>query len=175
MGSRRRITFALVALVVLVVAGWLIREAGTDPAPGPSTPGPATQGSATQGSTTQGSTTQGSATQGSTTLGSATRGALPGQDSGLQVKALSKLPPEATTTWRLIEKNGPFPYDRDGVVFENREKRLPAKAKEYYHEYTVPTPGSRDRGARRLIHGKERELYYTENHYDSFVLVDPGK
>jgi guanyl-specific ribonuclease Sa len=61
------------------------------------------------------------------------------------------------------------------VVFENREKRLPVKAKEYYHEYTVPTPGSNDRGARRLVHGQQRELYYTDNHYESFVVVDTGK
>ncbi|ALG07522.1 ribonuclease domain-containing protein [Kibdelosporangium phytohabitans] len=156
MGSRKRITFALVGLVLLVVAGWLIREVGSDPAPGDS--GPAGTAPASQSAKPGG---QGAA--------------VPGQDSGLRVTALSKLPQEATTTWRLIEKGGPYPYDRDGVVFENREKRLPAKAREYYHEYTVPTPGSRDRGARRLIYGKERELYYTENHYDSFVLVDPGK
>ncbi|MCE7011599.1 ribonuclease N [Kibdelosporangium philippinense] len=136
MGSRKRITFALIGLVILVVAGWLIRDASTESAPAPS---------------------------------------LPGQDSGLQVKALSTLPPEAGTTWRLIEKGGPFPSTRDGVVFENREKRLPAKAKDYYREYTVPTPGSKDRGARRLVNGQHRELYYTENHYESFVLVDPGK
>ncbi|ONI76946.1 ribonuclease N [Actinosynnema sp. ALI-1.44] len=157
MGSRRRITFALVGLVILVVAGWLIREVTSDPAPG--------NGGQNGG---QGATTAPAKPGGQGT-------AVPGQDSGLRVTALSKLPQEAATTWRLIEKGGPYPYDRDGVVFENREKRLPAKAKEYYHEYTVPTPGSRDRGARRLIYGKERELYYTENHYDSFVLVDPGK
>jgi guanyl-specific ribonuclease Sa len=61
------------------------------------------------------------------------------------------------------------------VVFENREKRLPAKPGSYYREYTVPTPGSNDRGARRLVHGQERELYYTDDHYVSFVLVDPEK
>jgi len=136
MGSRKRITFALIGLVVLVVAGWLIRDASSESSPGSS---------------------------------------LPGHESGLPVTALSQLPPEATATWRLIEQGGPFPSTRDGATFENREKRLPVKAKDYYREYTVPTPGSDDRGARRLVHGQQRELYYTENHYGSFVLVDPGK
>nr|WP_042194290.1 ribonuclease domain-containing protein [Kibdelosporangium sp. MJ126-NF4]CEL21221.1 Guanyl-specific ribonuclease Sa [Kibdelosporangium sp. MJ126-NF4]CTQ96212.1 Guanyl-specific ribonuclease Sa [Kibdelosporangium sp. MJ126-NF4] len=165
MGSRKRITFALVGLVILVVAGWLVREASTD-----STPSPAPASSAPSSSSAPGTSAPG--TSGASSGASST---VPGQSSGLRIMALSKLPKEATATWRLIESGGPYPYPRDGVVFENREKRLPVAAKEYYHEYTVQTPDSRDRGARRLIYGKERELYYTENHYDSFVLVDPGK
>lgn len=91
----------------------------------------------------------------------------------LPIKALSALPPEAGATWRLIVSGGPFPYSRDGVVFQNRERRLPARERGYYHEYTVPTPGSRDRGARRLISGGgTEELYYTGDHYRSFVIVD---
>ncbi|KAA9158609.1 ribonuclease N [Amycolatopsis acidicola] len=96
--------------------------------------------------------------------------------SGTRTEALSQLPAEAAGTWRLIQRGGPFPYPRnDGVVFENREKRLPQKQSGYYHEYTVPTPGSADRGARRLITGGSRELYYTGDHYASFVVVDPTK
>ncbi|RZS31440.1 ribonuclease [Herbihabitans rhizosphaerae] len=102
-------------------------------------------------------------------------GSVPGSDSGLPVKALSSLPKEASDTWKLIDKGGPFPYDRDGVIFQNREKRLPDKDRDYYKEYTVKTPGSRDRGARRIIAGASREVYYTEDHYTSFVVVDVGK
>ncbi|WP_433250210.1 ribonuclease domain-containing protein [Streptosporangium sp. CA-135522] len=94
------------------------------------------------------------------------RGALP-------VRALSALPPEAATTWRLIRDGGPFPYPRDGVVFQNRERVLPIRARGYYHEYTVPTPRRSDRGARRLVSGDGAgELYYTGDHYRSFVTVD---
>lgn len=93
--------------------------------------------------------------------------------TGLPVRALSSLPPEAATTWKLIQSDGPFPYRRDGVVFHNRERLLPQQKRGYYHEYTVPTPGSRDRGARRLVTGaRTNELYYTADHYRSFVSVD---
>jgi guanyl-specific ribonuclease Sa len=126
MGSRRRITLALIGLVVLVVVGWFVRDAV-------------------------------------------------GTHDAMATKPLSALPAEATSTWKLIQKGGPFKSARDGVVFENREKLLPAKPASYYHEYTVTTPGSDDRGARRLIYGQAKELYYTEDHYVSFVVVDPGK
>jgi ribonuclease T1 len=84
---------------------------------------------------------------------------------------LEDLPPEARTTLRLIEQGGPFPYRRDGVVFGNYERRLPLRARGYYHEYTVPTPGARDRGARRIIAGDAGERYYTENHYRTFRRI----
>jgi guanyl-specific ribonuclease Sa len=101
---------------------------------------------------------------------------IDGQSAGLTVRPLSALPPEATSTWRLVQQGGPFPYPRnDGVVYQNREGILPAEGSGYYHEYTVPTPGSSDRGARRLITGSGRELYYTGDHYQSFVSVDPSR
>jgi ribonuclease T1 len=84
---------------------------------------------------------------------------------------LSKLPPEAQRTFDLIRRGGPFPYAKDGTVFGNRERRLPLAPMGYYREYTVPTPGSRDRGARRLVTGKQREVYYTPDHYRSFMQV----
>ncbi|HKS47788.1 MAG TPA: ribonuclease domain-containing protein [Amycolatopsis sp.] len=126
--SRRRITAALVGLIVLVLGGWLVRDV------------------------------------------------IETRVSAPQTQALSTLPPETATTYRLIQAGGPFPYPgSDGTVFENREKRLPQKPSGYYHEYTVPTPGSADRGPRRLITGDGRELYYTGDHYQSFVVVDPAK
>ncbi len=83
----------------------------------------------------------------------------------------SQLPPEAQATLRLIESGGPFPYDQDGSVFSNRERLLPLRAVGYYHEYTVETPGSADRGARRLVAGGAGERYYTDDHYGSFRFV----
>jgi ribonuclease T1 len=87
--------------------------------------------------------------------------------------ALTELPPEAAQTVDLIQAGGPFPYDRDGVVFENREGLLPDKSSGYYHEYTVPTPGASDRGARRIIVGSGGELYWTDDHYRSFERISP--
>lgn len=89
-------------------------------------------------------------------------------DDGIAVAAL---PPEARTTLQLIDAGGPFPYRRDGVVFGNYERRLPPKARGYYHEYTVPTPGVKTRGARRIIAGSEGERYYTADHYNSFRRI----
>lgn len=83
------------------------------------------------------------------------------------------LPPEARTTLQLIADGGPFPYDRDGVVFGNFEGRLPKKSRGYYHEYTVPTPGLSHRGARRIIAGGKppREFWYTGDHYETFQPI----
>jgi ribonuclease T1 len=154
----RRLSVALVGLIVLVVFGWVFKDLTSSSTP---SSGPATSSSAGAKPSAPGKSTS---------------GAVAGSDSGLEVKALSSLPPQAADTWKLIQKNGPFPYPRnDGVEFQNREKRLPAKANAYYKEYTVPTPGSPDRGARRLIRGDEQELYYTGDHYDSFVVVDVRK
>jgi len=85
--------------------------------------------------------------------------------------AAAALPAEAQHTLVLIDAGGPFPYDRDGVVFENREGLLPAEDGGYYHEYTVPTPGAGDRGARRIITGASGELYWTDDHYRTFERI----
>lgn len=135
-GSRGRISLALLGLLVLVLAGWFVREQLADTPPAP----PGTE------------------------------------QSAIPVRPLSTLPVEAASTWKLIQKGGPFPYPRDdGEVFQNRERVLPRKETGYYHEYTVRTPGSDDRGARRLITGGGHELYYTDDHYRTFVLVDPNR
>ena len=93
---------------------------------------------------------------------------------------LADLPPEAAETLQLIRRGGPFPYPRkDGSVFGNFEKQLPPQQRGYYREYTVPTPGSRNRGARRIVAGQGRvgdvarsgEYYYTANHYRSFSRI----
>ncbi|MFI5690319.1 ribonuclease domain-containing protein [Kribbella sp. NPDC051586] len=90
--------------------------------------------------------------------------------------ALSSLPSQAADTLGLIHSGGPFPYRQDGIVFQNREGILPDESSSYYHEYTVKTPGSTDRGARRLIGGgattDPEHLYYTGDHYATFCEVD---
>lgn len=84
---------------------------------------------------------------------------------------LADLPREAAVTVRLIRAGGPFPYDRDGITFGNFERLLPAQPRGYYREYTVPTPGSRDRGARRIVGGERGELFWTGDHYRSFQRI----
>lgn len=95
-------------------------------------------------------------------------------DSPPQIRAvaLSSLPVQVEQTIDRIESYSPLPYPKDGAVFENREHLLPAEKRGYYHEYTVPTPRESDRGARRLVTGRESELYYSKDHYDSFVRIN---
>lgn len=82
--------------------------------------------------------------------------------------SVSELPPEAIDTLLLIDGDGPYPYSKDGSTFQNREGLLPDHSMGYYAEFTVETPGSRDRGARRIVAGDGGELWYTADHYDSF-------
>lgn len=86
---------------------------------------------------------------------------------------LADLPREAQETLRLIDAGGPFPYKRDGISFQNRERRLPEQARGYYREFTVPTPGLNHRGARRIISGGQPPVvfYYTADHYNSFRRI----
>ena len=84
--------------------------------------------------------------------------------------AAAALPAEAQATLARIKAGGPFAYARDGSVFGNREKTLPLRRRGYYREYTVPTPGARDRGARRIVAGAG-EYYYTDDHYNSFRRI----
>lgn len=90
--------------------------------------------------------------------------------------ALAALPREAQTTHQLVLAGGPFPYDKDGSVFGNRERLLPIKARGFYREYTVKTPGARNRGARRLVCGGQpptqpEACFYTDDHYASFKRI----
>jgi ribonuclease T1 len=91
--------------------------------------------------------------------------------SSLAGVAVAELPAEGRATLALIDRGGPFPYAQDGSVFGNLEGHLPRRTRGYYREYTVPTPGERDRGARRLIAGRNGDLYYTDDHYASFRQV----
>jgi guanyl-specific ribonuclease Sa len=142
MSSHRRVSAALIGLLMLVAVGWVGRHVLTDPPAGPP---------------------------------SGDRPAAVASAAGLPVQPLSKLPPQAGQVWLLIQHGGPFRYRQDGVVFGNREGHLPPRQSGFYHEYTVPTPGEHDRGPRRLITGGAAELYYTGDHYVSFVTVDPNR
>ena len=86
------------------------------------------------------------------------------------------LPAEALDTLALIERGGPFPHRQDGATFQNRERLLPSHPRGYYREYTVRTPGARDRGARRIVSGGRppAEFFYTDDHYRSFRRFTPA-
>jgi ribonuclease T1 len=94
--------------------------------------------------------------------------------------ALSDLPRAGQNVYQRIVTGGPFTYGKDGTVFGNRERQLPAQRRGFYHEYTVPTPGERDRGARRIVCGgkdarQPETCFYTQDHYQSFKLIDPSR
>ncbi|MFZ2302009.1 MAG: ribonuclease domain-containing protein [Gallionella sp.] len=85
--------------------------------------------------------------------------------------AVANLPVEVRDTLQTIKRGGPLAYPRDGVVFKNYERILPKQPRGYYREYTVKTPGARNRGARRIISGKVNEYYYTADHYKTFKRI----
>jgi ribonuclease T1 len=100
----------------------------------------------------------------------------PGGRADLPIVALAELPSQAQVTYRQIERGGPFAYAKDGSIFGNRERLLPARTRGYYREYTVKTPGSKDRGARRIICGNTPPTppgacFYTDDHYASFRRI----
>lgn len=92
--------------------------------------------------------------------------------------SLAELPKQAQSTYALIQQGGPFPYEKDGVVFGNRERLLPQQARGYYREYTVKTPATKNRGAIRIVCGGVKpktpdRCYYTDDHYASFKRIMP--
>lgn len=121
-----------------------------------------------------GASTAGSSTGTELDAGQQSTGALDPM-SGLPMVDLDQLPVEAADTIALIRSGGPFPFDRDDTVFQNREELLPDRPTGHYREYTVITPGEDDRGAQRIVAGGDGELYYTADHYSSFVVVAGGE
>jgi ribonuclease T1 len=107
------------------------------------------------------------------------RAQSPQQMTSLATIRLSEMPREAQDTYLAIRKGGPFPYEKDGTVFGNRERLLPRHERGFYREHTVRTPGVRHRGARRIVCGgqlptKPKACYYTQDHYASFRLMVEG-
>ena len=166
----------LLVVLVVIVGGWLFLDGGDDdggadgsvaiddtsasapevPSVAPSESGPDDQG---DGSADDSGT---STLQGSTD-----------PESGLPTVYLLDLPPEAAETVGAIERGPPYAYDKDGSTFGNYEGLLPDAERGYYQEFTVETPGSSDRGARRIVEGAEGELYWTDDHYASFSRILP--
>ncbi|PSM40116.1 ribonuclease N [Streptomyces dioscori] len=99
------------------------------------------------------------------------RASAPAWADGMDTVRKAELPAEARRTLALIDTGGPFPYAKDGSVFGNFERELPRHERGHYREYTVRTPGERDRGARRIVTGRDGEVYYTDDHYNSFRAV----
>jgi ribonuclease T1 len=111
-------------------------------------------------------------------LGAAAPGVVAREAPQVPEVAAAELPREARDTLALIKRGGPYPYRKDGATFGNFERRLPQRARGYYREYTVPTPGARDRGARRIVAGGDGrtsggygEYYYTDDHYRTFRRI----
>lgn len=155
MNPRARRSAIVVAVLVLagLLAGWLFT--GPDGGEGrtQASPGPVQTGTPSPGPTA-----------------SPSRGTDP--QSGLPWIAEADLPREARETLRLIDAGGPYPYDKDGSTFGNFEGLLPQERRGYYREYTVETPGARNRGARRIVTGdNDRTFFWTDDHYESFARI----
>jgi ribonuclease T1 len=148
MTGRARSVVAVVALVVVVGLALLVGS-GSEPVPGPVSPAPA--GSAGPARTASDQRDP---------------------ETGLLLVEVRRLPRQVQETVALIERGGPYPYRQDGDTFSNREHLLPPAPKGFYREFTVATSGSDDRGARRIVTGdRDRQLFYTPDHYKSFVQI----
>ena len=153
-----RVALALLAIGLVLLVWWWASESSTGEA-----------------GTRAGAGSSSAATSRPGGPGASTAKTLEPRDaSGLPSVTVADLPREAQRTLDLISAGGPYPYSRDGVVFQNRERLLPRKTSGYYREYTVPTPGEDDRGARRIITGKAGERYWTADHYASFRVIEDG-
>ncbi len=146
----RRPLLALLLLGVLLAGGYLVSAIRSD-----------------------GSAPSGSGPRATASAGRSGSVAAPSQEAdGLATVRSADLPPQARQVLGLIEAGGPFPYRQDGTVFGNVERLLPVHPRGWYREYTVPTPGSGDRGARRIIAGRDGARYYTADHYESFARIE---
>lgn len=149
----------MLALLIAVILAPLLAGCGSG-----------TSGSAGRSTAISGGGPSSKASPSSSNSGSAT----PAKPPNVSTIPEANLPSEARDVIHRIQSGGTFQYRQDGVTFANREGRLPAEPRGYYREYTVATPGAADRGARRLILGRNGELYYTSDHYRSFQWVLRG-
>ena len=155
------------AASLLLGCGQPAADAGRSAAPAATTTAATTTAATTTAATTTAATTTAATTTAATTTAATT------------TVSVSQLPTEAQQTLQLIHRGGPFPFRKDGAVFANREQLLPQRPRGYYTEYTVRTPDTRDRGARRIVAGRgtdgdpgtSGEYYYTEDHYNTFRRI----
>lgn len=157
----------IVALGVVALAVWLTQQGDSEPAPS-TTPSASGTASLTGSSLTPGSGSTPIATQ--PTVGPLSTGASTPR-SNLPSIEFAELPRQARQVVEKIHAGGPFRYAKDGAVFGNRERLLPQRPRGYYHEYTVDKPGSDDRGPWRIVAGDGGDLYWTQDHYDSFAQI----
>jgi ribonuclease T1 len=156
MPNRRAVALVLAALVAIALLAFgstgFLETVGGGPTPGAASsaaPAPATAGPGATAPAAQ-------------------------NPSGLPAVRESELPADARKTLALIRTGGPYRYSQDDQTFGNLERLLPLRDRGYYREYTVPTPGESDRGARRIVTGDGGEKYYTADHYDSFTFIAEG-
>ncbi|BAJ28342.1 putative guanyl-specific ribonuclease [Kitasatospora setae KM-6054] len=182
MNSRNRL-IGLVAVVLLGIAAAVaaLLNGGKDPdgasgaakpASAPASVTPSTAAASAAASATRSGATGGPKPSAPAKSPTAQAGWVP-TDAALADVCRGRLPAQALDTLGLIARGGPYPYRSDGIVFENRENRLPRQGSGYYHEFTVVTPGSDDRGTRRIVTGGAGEQYWTADHYASFQEIDP--
>ncbi|MBD0673360.1 ribonuclease [Streptomyces sp. CBMA156] len=176
MTNRRNplVAVAVLILALLAGAGYLLTDTGSShPKAAASPTAAATAGASTSGSAApKPSAPKPSPPAGGVGTAPAPAGTWVPTDPAMADVCRTKLPSQAVETLTLIAKGGPYPYNRDGIVFENRESRLPRKGGDYYHEYTVVTPGSNDRGTRRVVTGTSGEQYWSADHYATFQEID---
>lgn len=180
--ARRKQLATLIAgvLAVLIVLGaaFLINNLGSNDSAAvatSSTKSASAKPSSTKQVTTQQTTAKPSNKQSTSQSNKGGAAGTPENPSKLPALKASQLPKEGQQTLALIAKGGPYPYSRDGINFGNFEGLLPKQSGGYYSEYTVLTPGSSDRGARRIIVGKAGEKYYTDDHYASFSFIQENQ
>ena len=169
--QRQTIQLIAVGLLVILLVGWFVSTRASGANGVTAGPGSATAVAKTSGSSPSAARSAPSAPT------VAAKPAVPQTDpaSGLRFVAESALPKEGRETLALIRAGGPYPFPRnDDKTFSNAERLLPRQASGYYREYTVITPGSPDRGARRIVAGQGGELYYTSDHYASFQRIREG-
>jgi ribonuclease T1 len=168
MRNRNTLPLLLAALAVLALLAF-----GGAGVLGQFTPGTVTPGTVTPGTVTPNTVTQGTTTEGPSSA-APDPGPAADNPSSLPEVRESALPAEARNTLALIRAGGPYRYSQDNQTFGNFERILPRKDRGYYREYTVPTPGESDRGARRIVAGDDGEKYYTDDHYETFRFIAEG-
>ncbi|WP_229117812.1 guanyl-specific ribonuclease [Enemella evansiae] len=169
--NRRIASIVLLVLVIAMAIGLYACKQQPGTGSGATPVAGATKTGTAQPAKSSGAKATGTKTGGAKTT-AARGGGATDPASGLRWIDAAELPAEARTTLQLIDRGGPYPYDKDGATFGNFEGILPQQPRGYYKEYTVKTPGEGDRGARRIVTGNnDKEFFWTPDHYASFARI----